>query len=79
MATVLTASNFKNDTISFGKHKPNTNGGYNIELTIGNGSEEILIQTPNGKLDSIECFLDNNQRTPPVCSHSGNIPSPSVA
>ena len=46
MATVLTASNFKNDTISFGKHKPNTNGGYNIELTIGNGSEEILIQTP---------------------------------
>jgi len=46
MATVLTASNFKIDTISFGKHKPNINGGYNIELTVGNGSEEILIQTP---------------------------------
>ena len=46
MASVLTASNFKIDTISFGKHKPNTNGGYNIELTVGNGSEEILIQTP---------------------------------
>jgi hypothetical protein len=46
MATVLTATNFKIDTISFGKHKPNVNGGYNIELTVGNGSEEILIQTP---------------------------------
>jgi Family of unknown function (DUF5871) len=46
MATVLTASNFKINTISFGKHKPNINGGYNIELTVGNGSEEILIQTP---------------------------------
>jgi hypothetical protein len=46
MASVLTASNFKIDTISFGKHKPNTNGGYNIELTVGNGTEEILIQTP---------------------------------
>ena len=46
MASVLTASNFKIDTISFGKHKPNTNGGYNIELTVGNGSEEILVQTP---------------------------------
>ena len=46
MATVLTAANFKIDTISFGKHKPNVNGGYNIELTVGNGSEEILLQTP---------------------------------
>lgn len=46
MATVLTASNFKIDTISFGKHKPNVNGGYNIELTVGNGTDEILIQTP---------------------------------
>jgi hypothetical protein len=46
MATVMTASNFKIDTISFGKHKPNVNGGYNIELTVGNGSEDIVIQTP---------------------------------
>jgi hypothetical protein len=46
MATVLTASNFKIDTISFGKHKPNINGGYNIDLTIGNGADEILVQTP---------------------------------
>ena len=46
MASVLTASNFKIDTISFGKHRPNVNGGYNIELTVGNGSEEVLVQTP---------------------------------
>jgi len=46
MASVLTASDFKIDSINFGKHKPNVNGGYNIELTIGNGTEEILIQTP---------------------------------
>ena len=46
MASVLTASSFKIDSVSFGKHKPNTNGGYNIELTVGNGTEEILIQTP---------------------------------
>ena len=46
MASVLTASNFKIDNITFGKHKPNINGGYNIELTVGNGSDEILVQTP---------------------------------
>jgi hypothetical protein len=49
MASVLTASTFKIDAISFGKHKPNPNGGYNIELTLGNGTEEILIQTPKMK------------------------------
>jgi hypothetical protein len=46
MATVLTASDFKTDMITFGKHKPNPNGGYNIDLTVGNGTAEILIQTP---------------------------------
>ena len=47
MASVLTASNFSVDTINFGKHKPNVNGGYNIEITIGNNTtDEILIQTP---------------------------------
>jgi hypothetical protein len=49
MASVLTASNFKIDIINFGKHKPNTNGGYNIDLTLGNGTEENLIQTPKMK------------------------------
>jgi len=46
MANVLTASNFKIDTITFGKNKPNPNGGFNCEITVGNGNGEILIQTP---------------------------------
>ena len=46
MATVLTASNFSVNSITFGKQKPNTNGGYNIELTVGSTTEETLIQTP---------------------------------
>jgi hypothetical protein len=46
MPNVQTASDFKVESITFGKHKPNTNGGYNIELTIGDGSSETLIQTP---------------------------------
>jgi hypothetical protein len=46
MATVVTATNFSINSINFGKHKPNINGGYNIEITIGSGNEETLIQTP---------------------------------
>jgi hypothetical protein len=46
MANVLTATNFKIDSISFGKHKPNPNSGYNIDLTIGDTTDEIVIQTP---------------------------------
>ena len=46
MPSVLTATNFSVDSVTFGKHKPNTNGGYNIELTVGDGNDEILIQTP---------------------------------
>ena len=46
MASVLTASNFSVDTINFGKHKPNVNGGYNIEISIGDTLNETLIQTP---------------------------------
>ena len=49
MAPVVTASDFKIDSIVFGKHKPNINGGYNIDITIGNGTEETLIQTPKMK------------------------------
>ena len=30
MPSVLTASNFSVDSVTFGKHKPNINGGYNI-------------------------------------------------
>jgi len=46
MPSVITASNFKVDSISFGKHKPNVNGGYNIEISVGDTTNETLIQTP---------------------------------
>jgi hypothetical protein len=45
-SSVVTASNFEVKNIKFGKHKPNANGGYNIELSIGDSSSECLIQTP---------------------------------
>jgi len=46
MPSVLTATNFDVKSVNFGKHKPNTNGGYNIDLTIGDSTNETLIQTP---------------------------------
>jgi len=46
MPAVVTASNFKVNDIVFGKHKPNVNGGYNIELSVGETTSETLIQTP---------------------------------
>ena len=46
MPSVLTASNFSVDNVTFGKHKPNINGGYNIEISVGDSSNESLIQTP---------------------------------
>ena len=46
MPSVLTATTFDVNTVTFGKHKPNTNGGYNIELTIGDSTNETLIQSP---------------------------------
>uniref|UniRef100_A0A6C0I841 Uncharacterized protein n=1 Tax=viral metagenome TaxID=1070528 RepID=A0A6C0I841_9ZZZZ len=45
-SAVLTASKFEVNSISFGKHKPNANGGYNIEITVGDSTSESLIQTP---------------------------------
>lgn len=49
MPSVLTGSSFKTDSITFGKHKPNVNGGYNIELSVGDTTNETLIQTPKMK------------------------------
>jgi hypothetical protein len=46
MPSVLTASDFPVNKINFGKHKPNPNGGFNIELSIGSSSDETLLQTP---------------------------------
>jgi hypothetical protein len=46
MPSVLTATTFDVNTVTFGKHKPNTNGGYNIELAVGDSTNETLLQTP---------------------------------
>ena len=46
MPSVLTATTFSVESITFGKHKPNTNGGYNIEISVGDTNNETLIQTP---------------------------------
>jgi hypothetical protein len=46
MPSVLTATAFSADKITFGKHKPNPNGGFNIELSIGNSADESVLQTP---------------------------------
>ena len=46
MPSVFTANKFNVDDITFGKHKPNVNGGYNIEISIGETNNEILLQTP---------------------------------
>jgi len=46
MPSVVTSSGFKIEEIKFGKHKPNVNGGYNIEISIGDSGGETLIQTP---------------------------------
>jgi len=46
MPSVLTATTFSVDDVIFGKHKPNTNGGYNIEIGVGDTNDETLIQTP---------------------------------
>jgi hypothetical protein len=49
MPSGLTGSSFKADSITFGKHKPNVNGGYNIEISVGDTTSETLIQTPKMK------------------------------
>ena len=46
MPSVLTATTFNVNNVIFGKHKPNTNGGYNIELTVGDTTSETLLQSP---------------------------------
>jgi hypothetical protein len=46
MPSVLTPTKFDVNNVTFGKHKPNTNGGYNIDLTVGESTNETLLQTP---------------------------------
>ncbi len=49
MPSIVTAAEFPIDSISFGKHKPNQNSGYDIELTFGNLPKDFLLQTPRMK------------------------------
>ena len=47
MANVYTAADFPTEDIVFGKHKPSSTGGVNIEIKFGeNGDNETLMQTP---------------------------------
>jgi len=46
MPSVLTANKYPIDTLTFGKHKPNANSGYNIEISLGDTTNEVLLQTP---------------------------------
>ena len=46
MPSVFTPANFAVESVTFGKHKPNTNGGYNIEIGVGDTNNESVIQTP---------------------------------
>jgi hypothetical protein len=44
MPTVQTSANYDIKKIVFGKHKPNINGGYNIEIT--HGETDTILQSP---------------------------------
>jgi hypothetical protein len=46
MPSVITSSDFNVSNVVFGKHKPNINGGFDIEIKLSNSNEEVLIQTP---------------------------------
>ncbi len=46
MPSAVTASDFPIKKINFGAHKPNPNGGFNIDIEVGSKSDEILLQTP---------------------------------
>ena len=48
-SSVLTPSDFEVKKLTFGKHKPNPNGGYNIDISVGDTSSEVVIQTPKMK------------------------------
>jgi hypothetical protein len=43
------ATTFDASVITFGKHNPDQNGGYNIKLGMGDSQSEIIIQTPKMK------------------------------
>jgi hypothetical protein len=44
--TVHTSVDYPVDKLSYGKNKPNANGGFNIEICVGDTANELLLQTP---------------------------------
>lgn len=44
--SVFISNDYPVDKISYGKNKPNANGGFNIEICVGDTSSETLLQTP---------------------------------
>jgi len=47
--TVYTSTDYPIGKLTYGKNKPNDNGGFNIELCVGDTSNETLLQTPRMK------------------------------
>jgi hypothetical protein len=48
--TVYTSGDYPIDKLNYGKNKPNDNGGFNIELSVGDTINETLLQTPRMKV-----------------------------
>ena len=48
--SVHTSTDYPVDKLQYGKNKPNANGGFNIEITVGDSTNEILLQTPRMKV-----------------------------
>lgn len=44
--TVHTSTDYPVDKLFYGKNKPNANGGFNIEIGVGDTGNEVLLQTP---------------------------------
>jgi len=46
---VHTSTDYPVEKIQYGKNKPNANGGFNIEICVGDTTNETLLQTPRMK------------------------------
>jgi len=48
--TVYISTDYPVDKLQYGKNKPNANGGFNIEICVGDTANETLLQTPRMKI-----------------------------
>ena len=46
MPSVCISASYPHDDVNFGKPKANNNGGYNVEVSIGDSDDSTLLQTP---------------------------------